>query len=64
MTQSAAILKALKAGPMTTKELFVRLNEGGQHFKKRTYVTALLPRLKEQVERTEEDKVKLKENGA
>lgn len=64
MTQMAAILKALQSGPMTTGELFVRLNEGGQRFKKRTYVTALLGRLKEQVERTEEGKVALKSNGA
>ena len=64
MTQTAAILKALQFGPMTTGELFVRLNQAGQSFKKRTYVTALLSRIKDKVERTPEGKVKLRDNGA
>ena len=48
---------------MTTGELFMRLNEAGQSFKKRTYVTALLGRIKDRVERTPEGKVKLKDNA-
>jgi len=64
MTQSAAILEALVAGPQTTAELFERLNAGGQCFKKRTYVTALLGRLKDQVERAPDGKVQLKAKTA
>ena len=65
ITQNAAILRALEdGGPQTTAELFNRLNVGGQAFKKRTYVTALLFRLKDKVERLPEGKVKLRTNGA
>src|SRR5208282_5231684 len=47
LTQTSAIIKALRDhGPQTTQELFVRLNEGGKPIAKRTYVTALMPRLK------------------
>jgi hypothetical protein len=64
MTQHAAILKALEMfGPQTTKELFTRLNAGGMEFRKPVYVTSLLSRLKEVVERTPENKVKLKDKA-
>jgi len=64
LTQSDAILKALEVGPQTTRELFNRLNSGGQSFKKPVYVTAVLGRLKDKTERTDDGKVKLKSNGS
>lgn len=64
MTQHAAILKALELyGPQTTRELFERLNAGGMAFKKRVYITAILGRLKDVVERTPDNKIKLKEQN-
>jgi hypothetical protein len=61
LTQIVAVLKALRDhGPQDTAELFERLNAGGQHFKKRTYVTALLSRVKDKVERIAGGKVRLK----
>lgn len=57
LTQREAIIKALKVyGPQTSRELFERLNAGGMAFKKPTYITALLPRLKDSVERTNDGK--------
>jgi len=61
MTQHAAILKALELyGPQTTRELYVRLNSGGMSFKKPTYISSLLARLKNVVERTSDNRIKLK----
>lgn len=61
MKQGNAILKALERyGPQTTTELFNRLNAGGMAFKKVVYVTAILPRLADRVERLEDGKIRLK----
>ena len=61
MTQHAAILKALELyGPQTTRELYIRLNSGGMSFKKPTYISALLARLKNVVERTTDNRIRLK----
>jgi hypothetical protein len=61
MTQHAAILKALELyGPQTTRELFARLNSGGMAFRKPVYVASILGRLKDVVERTPDNKIKLK----
>lgn len=62
MSQAEAILKALQKGPQTTAELLIDLNAGGQSFRERNYVTAVIGRLKDKVERVEGGKVKLK-NG-
>ena len=64
LRQPDAILKALKKGPQTTRELFQRLNSAGQSFKKVTYITAVLGRLKDKVERTDDGKVKLRAETA
>ena len=61
MTQQAAILKALEHGAQTTREIYDRLRAGGLTLKKPTYVTALLPRLRERVERIEGNKIQLKQ---
>jgi hypothetical protein len=62
MTQHAAVLKALETyGPQTVRQLYVRLNSGGMAFKKPVYVTAILGRLKDVVERTEDNQIRLKE---
>jgi hypothetical protein len=64
LTQHAAILKALEMfGPQTTRELFNRLNAGGMAFKKPIYVSSILGRLKDVVERTPDKRVKLKEKS-
>jgi len=60
MTQKAAILKALEHGPQTTREIFNRLNVGGLPMKSPLYVTALLGRLKDKVERGPDKKLRLK----
>jgi hypothetical protein len=61
MTQHASILKALELyGPQTTRELYIRLNSGGMSFKKPVYISSLLARLKNVVERTDDNRVKLK----
>ena len=61
LSQKDAILKALEAyGPQTTRELFERCNAGGMAFKKAQYVTALLPRLGDSVERIDGGKLRLK----
>jgi hypothetical protein len=61
MTQHAAILKALEMfGPQTTKQLFNLLNAGGMAFKKPVYISAILGRLKSVVERTPDNRIKLK----
>ena len=61
-TQTAAVIKALARGPQTTRQLYQLLNHNGQSFRKATYITALLPRLKDKVERTADGKkLKLKE---
>jgi hypothetical protein len=65
MTQHAAILKALEAyGPQTVRQLFIRLNSGGMAFKKPVYVTAVLGRLKDVTERTDDNQIKLKEKSS
>jgi hypothetical protein len=63
LTQSAAILKALERGPQTTRQLFDLLNHNGQSFREVSYITALLGRLKDKVERVPNDreKIRLKE---
>jgi hypothetical protein len=64
MTQHAAILRALEVyGPQTTKELFNRLNAGGMAFKKPVYISAILGRLKDVVERTPDNRIKLREKN-
>jgi len=63
LSQKNAVLKALQDGPQTTRELFERLNAGGQSFKKPVYVTAMLGRLKDKVERTEDGKKIRLKNG-
>ena len=61
MTQHAAIFKALELyGPQTTKELFNRLNSGGMTFKKPVYISAIAGRFKDVVERTQDNRLKLK----
>jgi hypothetical protein len=60
MTQTDAILKVLATGPKTTREMFTVLNAGGQSFKKVSYITAVLGRLKDQVERQPDGRVALK----
>lgn len=64
LTQMNAVLKALERGPQTTRQIFELLTRNGQSFKKVSYITALLPRLKDKVERTSDGKkIKLKEAG-
>ena len=61
LTQNKAILKALQLyGPQTTAELYERLNAGGMTFKKAVYVTAIVARLRDAVERIDGGKIKLK----
>lgn len=60
MTQRQAILVALrKHGPQTTRELFDKLSAGGMQFKKPTYITALLPRMRDLVSRDEKGRLQL-----
>jgi len=61
LTQPSAILKALESGPQTTTELFERLNAGGQSFKKVVYVSSIIPRIKEKIERLPDGRLKLKD---
>lgn len=60
MTQKAAIVKALQHGPQTTREIFTRLTAGGLPIKSPLYITALLGRLKDKVERGSDKKLRLK----
>ena len=60
MTQQQAIIAALKQGPLSTRDLFERLNAGGKHFRKPVYVTAVVGRMKDKLERTENGKLALK----
>ena len=63
LKQTDAILRALKYyGPQTTRELFTRLNSGGMSFRQVSYVTAVLSRIKDSVERQADGKLKLKPN--
>ncbi len=58
MTQRQAILSALRQHvPQTTRELFNRLSAGGMQLKKPTYITALLPRMRDLVTRDEKGRV-------
>jgi hypothetical protein len=59
MTQTDAILKVLASGPKTTREMFATLNAGGQSFKKVSYITAVLGRLKDRVTRLPDGRVQL-----
>ena len=52
LTQRAAIMKALEYGPQTTRELFTRLNAGGQAFRNPTYVSSVLARMGAHIRRT------------
>jgi len=61
MTQKSAILSALQAGPLTTRELWVKLSEGGIHLKKPVYVTALIGRLRSEIERRDDGRLQLKQ---
>jgi hypothetical protein len=60
LTQREAIIKALSHGPQTTREIYNRIIAGGLEIKKPTYITALLPRIKNQVERDDQGRVRLK----
>lgn len=63
MTQQEAILKALRQyGPQTTRQLFNRLNSGGQSFRRLVYVTAVAGRLmRDKIERLSDGKLRLRE---
>ena len=61
LKQTDAILKALKQGPHTTRELFDRLNNGGQAFKKVAYVTSVLARMTDRTERLPDGRVAIKQ---
>lgn len=60
LTQSGAVLKALEHGPQTTREIFDRLTAAGLKLSNRVYVTALLGRIRDKIERDEDGKVRLK----
>lgn len=64
LTQLQSVVKALEVyGAQTTRQIFERLNAGGQQIKRPTYITAMLPRLKDKIERTDGGKkIKLKES--
>ena len=63
MKQTDAILKALKSGPQSTRELWTALANGGMKFKKVAYITSVISRMKHQVERLPDGKLALKQAG-
>lgn len=65
MTQPAAILHILRNhGPLATREIFDRLNEGGMFFKNTSYIAAIMARLKSRVIRGEDGRYHLTEQAS
>jgi hypothetical protein len=64
MTQPAAILKILAThGPLTTREIFDYLNQGGMFFKNTSYIAAIMSRMKPRVTRGEDGRYHISEQS-
>jgi hypothetical protein len=64
LTQTEAVLKAIGHGPVRLKELYLRLHSGGSNIKNARYVSSVIARLRDKVQRGDDGVYSLKQNSS